>query len=73
MNPTVIFLALLTYCALREVYFIYSTQTLMNKLMSRNYHEFQMSEKAGKIERPTPKFIQDDSEPEDLNYLSNIV
>lgn len=35
-----VIVGLVIYCILRELFFVYSTHKLLNKLMSRNYHEF---------------------------------
>lgn len=37
----------LAYCLLREVFFIYSQQKLVNKLMSRSYHEYESANRLG--------------------------
>lgn len=65
---------LTVYCVIREVFFIYSTNKLLNKLMSRNYHEFAYTEAQTKI-KPVHQdsFTQDDSSfSEDLGALTGI-
>lgn len=64
---------LLLYSLVREAYFIYSTQKLMNKLMSRNYQDFQMSEKSGKINPKPVRLPVPDDEPEDFSPLNDIM
>lgn len=49
----------------REVWFHYATNRLLDKLMSRNYYDYQVSSKAGKIEEPPKPFKLDDEEPEE--------
>jgi len=61
---------LLIYCVVRECFFIYSTQKLVNKIMCRNYHDFQVSENAGRIPETTPSYAVDDSEEESLDHLN---
>jgi len=39
---------LLVYTVLREIVFMVQMNKLMNKLMSRNYHEYQVAEVATK-------------------------
>lgn len=74
MNPNLVVCILIAYCLIREVYFMWSQQKLVNKLMCRNYHEFQVSEKAGKIvPNAQPKIPADSGDNEDLNYLSGIL
>lgn len=41
---------LLIYSVLREVVFWVTTHRLLNKLMSRSFHEYQMGNNVGKIE-----------------------
>lgn len=55
----------------REIVFQYSTHKLLNKLMSRNYHEFQISQKASKIDSTgVIKVREDDGElAEDLSAI----
>ena len=46
--------------------FWHNTQTLLNKLMSRNYHEFQFNEKiANVVEQAKPLKVQEEI-PEDM-------
>lgn len=40
--------ALIAYCFIRECIFVYYTHRLLNKLMSRNYYEYQLAEQVGK-------------------------
>jgi hypothetical protein len=43
------------YCVAREIVFFCVTQRLVNKIMSRSYHEFKLAENVGKIrENPRP-------------------
>jgi predicted permease len=63
---------LLVYIALREVLFLYQVHKLLNKLMSRNYHEYTLSEKYGKLKEPQ-RIKAETEEPEDLGALEGIV
>lgn len=60
---------LVAYLVVREVYFLYSHHILINKLMSRNYHEFKVSKNLGRIKEAPPKFKVQDDLPEDLGVL----
>ena len=67
MEGSVIVPCLLSYCLIREAIYIYTTQTLVNKIMSRNYGEYQLSKNPAKIE-PTQikqelKIIKTKNEP----------
>jgi hypothetical protein len=55
--------ALLAYCVVRELIFIYTVQKLVNKLMSRNYYDFKVSENAGTIDKTTTSFNSNDAGP----------
>lgn len=71
MNPVPLFIALVFYTLAREVIFWVTTQRLINKIMSRNYHEFQMAEKASKLEETPPS--RSDLDPnEDFGRLSDL-
>ena len=58
---------LIVYCLLREVFFLYSTQKLINKIMSRDYNTYKMAESGPSHEPATYKGIEE--EPEDLGTL----
>ena len=45
------FYGLLIYTLIREIVFWYASQKLLNKLMSRNYHEYQVGEAVTKTVR----------------------
>lgn len=63
--------ALIGYCIIREMFFWYNHQVLLNKLMSRTYYDFQLSEKVGKVEDKTPpKMAVDDGLEEDMAQFS---
>jgi hypothetical protein len=64
-----VIVSLLTYLIVREAIFLYSTNKLVNKLMSRDYHSYQMSEKVGKLEAPKPPKEEDLSLAEDMNVI----
>lgn len=55
----------LTYCVIREVIFWFTTQKLLNKLMSRSFYEYQLGKNLGKVEEG-PKKEYDEEEPEDM-------
>lgn len=60
--------ALLLFILVREMLFLYSTHKLLNKLMSRNYWEYQTSQRIGKI-HPAPKMAAEDP-VEDFGQLA---
>lgn len=66
-----VIVALFAYLLIRELIFIYTTNKLINKLMSRDYHAYQMSQNVGKLDTPKPK-QEEDSLAEDLNTMLGI-
>ena len=68
MTEPVIIGLLLLYIITREVFFLYSTHKLINKIMSHNFHDYQQSLTSAKAvpAQPTP---QPEDEPEDLGVL----
>lgn len=46
-----IVICLLLYSLLREGLFFYERQRLINKIMSRNYHEYTVAQSAGKLDQ----------------------
>jgi len=58
--------ALLIYCMVREVFFVYTINKLVNKVMSRNYHEYRV---ANELTIPEPKTPLEEY-PEDLGQLT---
>lgn len=71
MNPNHVIVGLLLFIAIRELFHIYTTHQLLNKLMSRNYHEFQVSTQVGKPVKEEA-FPPVEIEQEDFGALSNI-
>lgn len=70
---TGIIVSLSLYCILREVFYIYSTQKLLNKLMSRNYNEFAYTESQAKAKKNQSSMLQDNYDvPEDFGILTGI-
>lgn len=66
-----IVICLLVYTVVRELFFYHQTNKLLNKLMSRNYHEYQVSEQVEKSF--VPKRIKvDGSYNEDLGVLGEL-
>ena len=56
-------IALLVYCAVREVLFMRTVDRLTNKIMSRNYYDLQTSE-ASAVALAAPKAAPVYQEPE---------
>lgn len=63
---------LLGYTLIREAFFAYQLNKLTNKLMSRNYYEYEVSKKAGKVIEPEQKVYEDDEPAEDFSQLAGI-
>lgn len=59
---------LIAYCLIREIFFLYSTQKLLNKLMSRNYNDYTSANKTSTDDKATYKAPEE--EPEDLGLLT---
>lgn len=73
MSLNLVLILLVGYCIIRELVFLVSTHKLINKLMSRNYHEYTISESRGKMgnqETTRQPGFRDD--PEDLGILESI-
>lgn len=73
MNESYVIFLLMVYLIGREVFFLYSTNKLINKLMSHNFRDYQQSLQSGKaqsiINNPPKEF---DDIPEDLEILQGI-
>ena len=39
---------LIVYCLIREMFYTYTTHKLLNKIMSRNYHDYEFSKNVDK-------------------------
>ena len=61
--------ATLLYCVAREIIFIVTVHKLMNKLMSRNYHEYKLAESVGKQPKPVFNRVMDDDLHEDFGSV----
>lgn len=71
MELTII-VVLLSYTIVREIMFAYQTNKLINKLMSRNYYDYKITEQSTKpVEDKIHQKIEDD-EPEDMGVLEGI-
>jgi hypothetical protein len=64
-----VLIALLVFMVVQQGLHMYQTNRLVNKLMSRNYHEFQVAEKSGKIFPNQSKLKYEEDLPEDLRPL----
>lgn len=71
MDLGIVVICLLIYSLLRECLFHYERQKLINKLMSRNYHEYTVAKSVGKLEK-TKAGRDDEGLPEDFNQLVGI-
>lgn len=73
--PNSLIYFILAYCVLREVFFSYQMNKLMNKLMSRNYHDYQFSnhvEKTMTQEQTVQSALKEDQAlQEDLGIINN--
>lgn len=63
---------LLIYIAVRELFFMHTMNKLTNKLMSRNYQDYQFSETMNQKKPDRPAKV-DDSIPEDLGALQGFM
>lgn len=61
-------IGLIVYCVVRELFFLYSTHKLINKILSRSYYEYKMAENGPTHEPATYKGPVE--EPEDLGPLT---
>jgi len=48
MHLEIVVIALLLYTCIREIFFLHSLHVLVNKLMSKHYHEYKTAETVGK-------------------------
>lgn len=65
------FFSLLFVMIVRECFFMYQIQKLLDKAMSRSHHEYQLAQRAGKAGETKPKI--DDDMPEDLGALQGLI
>lgn len=56
----------------REIYFLYSTHKLVNKLMSRNYYDYMITQKATRTVEKEPKPTPPEPE-EDFGAMNEFV
>lgn len=56
----------------REHFHAKTQAELLNKLMSRNYHEYQVSQKVGKPEQTFPAQIRVEEDEIDLSILNSM-
>lgn len=71
MIDTSVVVILLLYIAVRECFYIYSSNKLLDKLMSRNYSEYQWTKNMAQVAETKPQPFKEDSEmPEDLSALN---
>lgn len=69
MTPELIAIAALITIVAGQAYWI---NTLLNKLMSRNYHEYQVSKATPAAMMPQPAQEKFDNDPlEDLNHVGS--
>lgn len=64
------FTLLLVFCCIREVVYYLNTQKLINKLMSRNYYDYRVTENLTKEKESPARVIEtDDTELNELNSI----
>lgn len=61
---------ILAYCAIRELFFMMTVNKLVNKLMSRNYHEYESAQTAY---LPVEKKEKEPENLENISHLSEIL
>lgn len=59
----------MVYILAREILFWYQLDKLTNKLMSRNFYDYRVTEQM-KNEKPAPEKPEPPEEPEDLGGLA---
>lgn len=64
---TEIVIALAIYILLREAWFFYQVNVLINKLTSRGHYEYKLAESVGKQKVGFTPPKQDDGESEDID------
>ena len=68
------FYAVLAYTMLREVFFLRTLHTLVDKIMCRNLHEYELAKTIHKRkEKEAKPQIYDESDAEDLGALQGLV
>lgn len=69
-----IIVALLVYIFLREIWNAIVMHRMINKIMSRNYADFQYSNNVGRIKNEVaPQKVYDPEDAEDLGALTGII
>lgn len=69
------FFALLIFTVVREIYFLWTVNKLVNKLMCRSLHEYNLAESVYKRKKETSNlaFKEDEFDREDLGSLSGVI
>jgi hypothetical protein len=68
-----VIVALLVFIFAREVFFLLTTHRLINKIMSANYRDFQLSSQTGRMKNEVKKEKFELEEEEDLGALSGLI
>lgn len=63
-------LGLIAYCVVREFFFMYTVNKLVDKVMSRSYYDYKVSTEVGK-QKPEQKFQLPPDDAEDLGILNS--
>ena len=68
MTQVSVIVLLVFYIICREVFFLYSTHKMINKIMSHNFHDYQQSVNVRPIKHE-PLKLQPEDQAEDLGSL----
>ena len=73
LEAKLIIVALLVFIAIRETFFLITTHRLINKIMSTNYRDFQLSSNPGRMDTEVKPKFDDPQDDEDLGSLTGIL
>jgi hypothetical protein len=59
MKPESLLVAFVIAFLIREVLYFYSTQKLINKIMSKSYHDYNFAKNVAQTLKPQPTLAQD--------------
>lgn len=72
MSERLFLYVLVGYTVIREIFYWITTQRLINKLMSRNYFEYQQANHVGTPPSPQNPYAENGDELEDFAALGGI-
>ena len=74
MSLEQLFVGILGFTVCREIYFLWTINKLVNKLMCRSLHEYRLAESVYKKKEPEQtEYKEDEFDREDLGSLQGVI